>query len=81
MLGGLLSAHYLSSQLPDASSPEDHVYLSKAIDLANRLLGPYESKSGILYATLQASTYGTELAFPHTEMARLRRQLKLLRYN
>ncbi|KAL1968455.1 hypothetical protein VTN77DRAFT_1984 [Rasamsonia byssochlamydoides] len=52
MLGGLLSAHYLSSQLPDVSSRRDHVYLSKAVDLADRLLGAYESGSGIPYASV-----------------------------
>ncbi|RAK89835.1 glycoside hydrolase [Aspergillus costaricaensis CBS 115574] len=52
MLGGLLSAHYLSTQLPDASSGRDSVYLSKAVDLANRLLAAYDSGSGIPYASV-----------------------------
>ncbi|TPR07779.1 hypothetical protein CAN33_0015545 [Aspergillus niger] len=52
MLGGLLSAHYLSTQLPDASSERDHVYLSKAVDLADRLLAAYDSGSGIPYASV-----------------------------
>ncbi len=52
LLGGLLSAHYLASQLPDASSQRDYVYLSKAVDLADRLLGAYESRSGIPYASV-----------------------------
>ena len=58
MLGGLLSAHYLSTQLPHVSSRRDYVYLNKSIDLADRLLGAYESKSGIPYASidLQSST-------------------------
>lgn len=56
MLGGLLSAHYLASQLPDASSRRDYVYLSKAIDLADRLLGAYESQSGIPYASVNLRT-------------------------
>ena len=56
MLGGLLSAHYLASQLPDASSPLDHVYLSQAVDLADRLLGAYESRSGIPYASVNLQT-------------------------
>ena len=38
MLGGLLSAHYLSTKLPGAASSNDSVYLSKAIDLGDRLL-------------------------------------------
>ena len=52
MLGGLLSAHYLSTQLPDASSERDHIYLSKAVDLADRLLAAYDSGSGIPYASV-----------------------------
>lgn len=52
MLGGLLSAHYLSTQLPDASSGRDSVYLSKAVDLADRLLAAYDSGSGIPYASV-----------------------------
>lgn len=50
MLGGLLSAHYLATQLPDVSSPRDFTYLQKAVDLADRLLGAFESPSGIPYA-------------------------------
>ncbi|KAE8353759.1 glycoside hydrolase [Aspergillus coremiiformis] len=56
MLGGLLSAHYLSTLLPDASSQRDYIYLSKAVDLADRLLGAYESKSGIPYASVNIGT-------------------------
>jgi len=56
MLGGLLSAHYLASQLPDVSSRRDHVYLNKAVDLADRLLGAYESRSGIPYASVHWRT-------------------------
>ncbi|KAJ5115920.1 Glycoside hydrolase family 47 [Penicillium angulare] len=52
MLGGLLSAHYLSTQLPDISSRRDYVYLQKAIDLADRLLVAYETPSGIPYASV-----------------------------
>lgn len=52
MLGGLLSAHYLSTRLPDVSSQRDYIYLNKSIDLADRLLGAYESKSGIPYASV-----------------------------
>ncbi|KAJ5490460.1 hypothetical protein LT330_008507 [Penicillium expansum] len=56
MLGGLLSAHYLSTQLPDVASRRDYVYLQKAIDLADRLLSAYESPSGIPYASVKLST-------------------------
>lgn len=52
MLGGLLSAHYLSTVIPGASSRRDYVYLNKSIDLAGRLLSAYESPSGIPYASI-----------------------------
>jgi mannosyl-oligosaccharide alpha-1,2-mannosidase len=52
MLGGLLSAHYLSQQLPEASSRRDHIYLQKARDLGDRLLSAYTSRSGIPYASV-----------------------------
>ncbi|BFZ63436.1 mannosyl-oligosaccharide alpha-1,2-mannosidase [Saitoella coloradoensis] len=50
MLGGLLSAHFLS-----AGSGET-VYLEKAIDLGDRLIGAYESQSGIPYASVNLKT-------------------------
>ncbi|PKY06608.1 mannosyl-oligosaccharide 1,2-alpha-mannosidase [Aspergillus campestris IBT 28561] len=56
MLGGLLSAHYLSTALSDVSSHNDHIYLAKAVDLADRLLGAYKSKSGIPYASVNLGT-------------------------
>ncbi|KXH42281.1 glycosyl hydrolase family 47 [Colletotrichum salicis] len=52
MLGGILSAHYLSTQLPRAASKRGSVYLSKAIDLADRLLVAFDSNSGIPYASV-----------------------------
>jgi mannosyl-oligosaccharide alpha-1,2-mannosidase len=52
MLGGLLGAHYLASRLPDVASRRDSVYLTKAVDLAERLLSAYESRSGIPYASV-----------------------------
>jgi hypothetical protein len=55
MLGGLLSAHYLSTVLPGVSSKRDRIYLSKAVDLADRLLGAYESPSGVPYASIHLS--------------------------
>ena len=59
MLGGLLSAHYLTTTFPDyahismveGSAGED-LYLEKATDLADRLLGAYDSKSGIPFASV-----------------------------
>ncbi|KAL1606510.1 mannosyl-oligosaccharide alpha-1,2-mannosidase [Paraconiothyrium brasiliense] len=56
MLGGLLSAHYLSRILYGVSSRRDRVYLSKAVDLADRLLGAYDSPSGIPYASIHLAT-------------------------
>jgi mannosyl-oligosaccharide alpha-1,2-mannosidase len=56
MLGGLLSAHYLSTQLPDVSSCRDYIHLTKAVDLTARLLSAYESRSGIPYASFNLHT-------------------------
>ncbi|ANB13668.1 mannosyl-oligosaccharide 1,2-alpha-mannosidase [Sugiyamaella lignohabitans] len=43
MLGGMLSAHYLT---------KDDMYLDKAADLGNRLLGAFDSISGIPYSSV-----------------------------
>jgi endoplasmic reticulum Man9GlcNAc2 1,2-alpha-mannosidase len=64
MLGGLLSAHYLSTTYPDLApisdddvgSPGEDLYLEKATDLAERLLGAFESPSGIPYASANLNT-------------------------
>jgi mannosyl-oligosaccharide alpha-1,2-mannosidase len=61
ILGGLLSAHYLAIQLPDISSRRDYVYLNKSIDLADRILGAYKSRSRIPYASINL---GTEAGIP-----------------
>jgi len=63
MLGGLLSAHYLSTEFPnlaplpaaDVPAGED-LYLEKATDLADRLLGAYESSSGVPFASINLKT-------------------------
>lgn len=57
MLGGLLSAHYLSTEFPNmAPVPEDaggeDLYLEKAKDLADRLIVAFDSPSGIPYASV-----------------------------
>ncbi|KAI3324153.1 glycoside hydrolase family 47 protein [Xylariaceae sp. AK1471] len=52
MLGGLLSAHYLTTRLAGVTSPKDSVYLKKSIELAERLLPAYTSRSGIPYASV-----------------------------
>jgi endoplasmic reticulum Man9GlcNAc2 1,2-alpha-mannosidase len=64
MLGGLLSAHYLSTTYPDLApisdddvgSPGEDLYIEKATDLAERLLGAFESPSGIPYASINLNT-------------------------
>ena len=56
LLGGLLSAHYLSTKLPDSASRRDSVYLTKSIALADRLLGASNSRSGVPYASVQLNT-------------------------
>jgi endoplasmic reticulum Man9GlcNAc2 1,2-alpha-mannosidase len=55
MLGGLLSAHYLSNAFPDMASikdddvgaPGEDLYLEKARDLADRLLSAFDTPSGV----------------------------------
>ncbi|EWC43921.1 hypothetical protein DRE_01273 [Drechslerella stenobrocha 248] len=58
MLGGLLSAHYLATSLnldPGVKQERD-LYLEKAADLADRLLGAYNSESGIPFASVNLKT-------------------------
>lgn len=47
MLGGLLSAYYLS---------ENEMYLEKATDLGNKILGAFESSSGLPYSSVNLKT-------------------------
>jgi endoplasmic reticulum Man9GlcNAc2 1,2-alpha-mannosidase len=64
MLGGLLSAHYVSNTYPylapqlddDANQPGEDLYIEKATDLADRLMGAYESPSGIPFASVNLNT-------------------------
>ena len=64
MLGGLLSAYYLSTTFPhlapqrddDANQPGEDLYIEKATDLADRLMGAYDSPSGIPYASVNLNT-------------------------
>ncbi|KAF2725627.1 glycoside hydrolase family 47 protein [Polychaeton citri CBS 116435] len=63
MLGGLLSAHYLSTEFGGKYAPvkddlSEDMYVEKATDLADRLLGAYESKSGVPYASVNLHTRG-----------------------
>lgn len=55
MLGGLLSAHYLQETLPGmmpGTDKERDMFLEKADDLADRLMGAYESPSGVPWASI-----------------------------
>lgn len=49
MLGGLLSAHYLSGD-------DDTVYLEKAVELGNKLVTAFNTPSGIPYSDLNLHT-------------------------
>jgi endoplasmic reticulum Man9GlcNAc2 1,2-alpha-mannosidase len=57
MLGGLLSAHYLSAMENGPYTAvhddlSDDMYIEKAADLADRLLGAYETRSGVPFASV-----------------------------
>jgi len=56
MLGGLLTAHYLSSAFPQLAPVKDtygdDLYLERATFLADRLLAAYDSPSGVPYASV-----------------------------
>ncbi|CAO2648914.1 Nn.00g098630.m01.CDS01 [Neocucurbitaria sp. VM-36] len=55
MLGGLLSAHYLQETLPGLkpeNTNEEDLFLEKATDLAGRLMGAFESPSGVPWASI-----------------------------
>ena len=64
MLGGLLSAHYLSTEYPDMAplaeddpgKPGEDLYLEKAADLADRLLGAFDTNSGVPMASVNLQT-------------------------
>jgi hypothetical protein len=64
MMGGLLSAHYLSTEFPnmapleddDVGKPGEDLYIEKATDLADRLLGAFDSPSGLPYASINLAT-------------------------
>lgn len=64
MLGGLLSAHYLSTEFPnmaplsedDPGTAGEDLYLEKAKDLADRLVGAFDSPTGIPYASVNLKT-------------------------
>ncbi|CAI7633309.1 unnamed protein product [Penicillium bialowiezense] len=64
MLGGLLSAHHLSTQYPnlaplnddDFGAAGEDLYIEKATDLAERLLGAFDSPSGIPWSNVNLNT-------------------------
>jgi endoplasmic reticulum Man9GlcNAc2 1,2-alpha-mannosidase len=64
MLGGLLSAHYLSTTFPemapliedDEGKPGEDLYLETAKDLADRLMGAFDSPSGVPFASVNLKT-------------------------
>lgn len=65
MMGGLLSAHYLSNAYPElAPIPDDDpgtkgedLYLEKAKDLADHLMSAFDSESGIPYASVNLGKF------------------------
>ncbi|KAF7544765.1 hypothetical protein G7Z17_g9710 [Cylindrodendrum hubeiense] len=65
MMGGLLSAHYISNEYPhlaalkddDEGAAGEDLYLDKAKDLADRLMGAFDSASGIPYASVNLEKY------------------------
>lgn len=65
MMGGLLAAHYLSTEFPELAPLEDDdpgsrgedLYLEKAKDLADRLISAFESPSGVPYAMANLEKY------------------------
>jgi mannosyl-oligosaccharide alpha-1,2-mannosidase len=65
MLGGLLSAHYISTEFPelapltedDPGTPGEDLYLEKGKDLADRLMSAFESPSGVPYASVNLEKF------------------------
>ena len=92
MLGGLLSAHWLSNTFPDlaplkdddANQPGEDLYIEKATDLADRLLGAYDTNSGVPYASVNLNTsagipsHGDGGASSTAEAATLQLEMKYL---
>lgn len=92
MLGGLLSAHYLSTQYPDLAPLNDDdvgaagedLYIEKAADLAERLLGAFESPSGVPWSNVNLNTsagvvvHFDEGATPISEAGSLQLEFKYL---
>ncbi|KAK5082709.1 mannosyl-oligosaccharide alpha-1,2-mannosidase [Lithohypha guttulata] len=64
VLGGLLSAHYLSTTFPslaplsedDVGEKGEDLYIEKAVDLSERLLGAFDTPTGIPYSSCILNT-------------------------
>jgi mannosyl-oligosaccharide alpha-1,2-mannosidase len=61
MLGGFLTAHYLQTEFPnmcpvDLGSGGEDLYLEKATDLAERVIGAFDSPSGIPWSSVNLKT-------------------------
>ena len=61
LVGGLLSAHYLQTTFPsmcpvDLGKGGDDLYIEKATDLATRLMGAYDTASGIPLSSVNLHT-------------------------
>ena len=94
VLGGLLSAHYISNTFPhlapqvddDLHQPGEDLYLELATDLAERILGAFDTDSGVPTAsvnlnTTQPITFYTDGGASSTaEVATLQLELKYLAY-
>ena len=53
VLGGLLSAHYLSSKPPFSTTGEpDPIYLKRSVQIAKILLSAFKSPSGMIFRVL-----------------------------
>ena len=92
MLGGLLSAYYLSTEYPDMAplidddegAEGEDLYLEKAKDLADRLMGAFETSSGVPTAninlkTMRGSMLGAKNDVSSTaEVASLQLELKYM---
>ncbi|KAH7171047.1 glycoside hydrolase family 47 protein [Dactylonectria macrodidyma] len=65
MMGGLLAAHYISNEYPhlaaltddDEGAAGEDLYLDKAKDLADRLMGAFDTPSGIPYSSVNLEKY------------------------
>lgn len=85
ILGGLLSAHYLTSVHPDPSIQADApLFLQLATDLGDRLVGAFDSPSGIPWSNVNLAKregvpdLGNQGVASLSEAASLQLELKYL---